>query len=57
MSKTWMATVFSISMRESRWLPPAIAILSVVAAIQRQAERLIHMSGTDFYYENMVELG
>jgi 4-aminobutyrate aminotransferase len=29
----------------------------VVAAIQPQAERLIHMSGTDFYYENMVELG
>jgi len=28
----------------------------VVAAIQRQSERLIHMSGTDFYYENMVEL-
>ena len=23
---------------------------------KRQAERLIHMSGTDFYYENMVEL-
>jgi 4-aminobutyrate aminotransferase len=29
----------------------------VVAAIQEQASRLIHMSGTDFYYENMVELG
>src|SRR5438477_7186592 len=28
----------------------------VVEAIQRQAERLIHMSGTDFYYENMVAL-
>jgi 4-aminobutyrate aminotransferase len=28
----------------------------VVAAIERQAKRLIHMSGTDFYYENMVEL-
>ncbi len=28
----------------------------VVAAIQRQAARLIHMSGTDFYYENMVAL-
>jgi len=28
----------------------------VVAAIQNQAESLIHMSGTDFYYENMVEL-
>jgi 4-aminobutyrate aminotransferase len=28
----------------------------VVAAIREQAGRLIHMSGTDFYYENMVEL-
>ncbi len=28
----------------------------VVKAIERQAARLIHMSGTDFYYENMVEL-
>ncbi|MBV9400307.1 MAG: acetyl ornithine aminotransferase family protein [Bryobacterales bacterium] len=28
----------------------------IVAAIQDQAARLIHMSGTDFYYENMVEL-
>lgn len=28
----------------------------VVSAIQEQAARLIHMSGTDFYYENMVLL-
>ena len=28
----------------------------VVRAIQQQSARLIHMSGTDFYYENMVEL-
>jgi 4-aminobutyrate aminotransferase len=28
----------------------------VVAAIEDQAARLIHMSGTDFYYENMVGL-
>jgi 4-aminobutyrate aminotransferase len=28
----------------------------VVQAIQEQAARLIHMSGTDFYYENMVVL-
>jgi 4-aminobutyrate aminotransferase len=27
----------------------------VVAAIQKQAAELIHMSGTDFYYPNMVE--
>lgn len=28
----------------------------VVEAVKRQAERFLHMSGTDFYYENMVEL-
>ncbi|ACO32211.1 MULTISPECIES: acetyl ornithine aminotransferase family protein [Acidobacterium] len=28
----------------------------VVTAIQRQAAELIHMSGTDFYYENMITL-
>jgi len=28
----------------------------VVEAIQQQAARLIHMSGTDFYYEEMVKL-
>jgi len=28
----------------------------VVAAIEEQSKRLIHMSGTDFYYENMVDL-
>ncbi|MBV9572477.1 MAG: acetyl ornithine aminotransferase family protein [Acidobacteriales bacterium] len=28
----------------------------VVVAIQKQAGELIHMSGTDFYYENMVTL-
>src|ERR1700722_13656282 len=28
----------------------------IVAAIREQAGKLIHMSGTDFYYENMVEL-
>src|SRR5215471_952324 len=28
----------------------------VVAAIQKQAAELIHMSGTDFYYESMVKL-
>lgn len=29
---------------------------AVVRSIQEQAARLIHMSGTDFYYENMVQL-
>lgn len=28
----------------------------VVAAIQKQADQLIHMSGTDFYYPGLVEL-
>jgi 4-aminobutyrate aminotransferase len=28
----------------------------VVSAIRKQSARLIHMSGTDFYYENMVDL-
>src|SRR5580658_2527129 len=28
----------------------------VVAAIQKQAAELIHISGTDFYYENLVTL-
>ena len=28
----------------------------VVRAIQEQAACLVHMSGTDFYYENMVQL-
>ena len=28
----------------------------VVEAIRRQTEKFLHMSGTDFYYENMVEL-
>src|ERR1700745_4408435 len=29
---------------------------NVVAAIQKQAAELIHMSGTDFYYESLPEL-
>jgi 4-aminobutyrate aminotransferase len=29
----------------------------VVASIRAQAEKFLHMSGTDFYYESMVELG
>lgn len=28
----------------------------VVDAVKAQAEKFLHMSGTDFYYENMVEL-
>jgi 4-aminobutyrate aminotransferase len=28
----------------------------VVAAVQKQAADFLHMSGTDFYYENMVQL-
>ena len=29
---------------------------AIVKAVQDQAARLIHMSGTDFYYEGLVEL-
>jgi len=29
---------------------------AVVKSIQEQAAKLVHMSGTDFYYENMVTL-
>lgn len=29
----------------------------VLQAVQRQAAKFLHMSGTDFYYENMVRLG
>src|SRR6476646_2971086 len=29
----------------------------IVEAVQRQAGKFLHMSGTDFYYENMVKLG
>src|ERR1700682_2034477 len=28
----------------------------IVAAIQKQAAELIHMSGTDFYYESLITL-
>jgi 4-aminobutyrate aminotransferase len=28
----------------------------IIASIQQQAARFLHMSGTDFYYENMVQL-
>jgi 4-aminobutyrate aminotransferase len=28
----------------------------IIEAVQRQAAKFLHMSGTDFYYENMVEL-
>ncbi|HYZ86213.1 MAG TPA: acetyl ornithine aminotransferase family protein [Bryobacteraceae bacterium] len=28
----------------------------LIAAIRRQAEKFLHYSGTDFYYENMVQL-
>ena len=55
-SPMWMATSSSIS-------PSGIAVAStghchpeVVAAIQKQAAELIHMSGTDFYYESLVTL-
>ena len=43
-------------MPESRWWPPDIAIRAWWKPYSEQAARLIHMSGTDFYYEGMVAL-
>ena len=51
-----MATGFSISMQESLSSATGHSHPRVVAAIQQQAAKLLHMSGTDFYYTNMVEL-
>ena len=42
--------------RDRRDRRRALAIPRVVAAIRKQAGRLIHMSGTDFYYAPQVRL-
>jgi len=47
-----MATYFWISRRESRVLDGTLSPESG-GAIQKQAAELIHMSGTDFYYESL----
>ena len=54
-SPTSTATAFSISTPASLWWRPDI-VIPTSSAVQDQAARLIHMSGTDFYYENMVQL-
>ena len=54
--RMWMAIGFSISTPASRWWPPATAIRAWWRPSSEQAARLIHMSGTDFYYEELVAL-
>ena len=49
-------TGFSTSMPGSRVASTGHCHPKVVKAIEEQSKRLIHMSGTDFYYENMVHL-
>ena len=55
-SRTSTATASSTSPRASPSRPPGTATRAVVAAIRRQSARLIHMSGTDFYYTPQVRL-
>ena len=54
--RTWTATCFldftaGIAVTATGHCHP-----QVVAAIQDQAAKLIHMSGTDFYYEPQIDL-
>ena len=56
-SKTSTAIVFSISTPASPWSPPAIAIRASSRRSASRPARLIHMSGTDFYYEGLVASG
>ena len=55
-SRTSMATVFSISTQASPSSPPATAIPKWSRRSSGRPRELVHMSGTDFYYENMVAL-
>jgi len=57
------ATIWDVDGNEFLDFNAGIAVVStghchprVVETIQKQAARLIHMSGTDFYYEEMVAL-
>jgi 4-aminobutyrate aminotransferase len=59
----WGAVIEDVDGNEFLDFSSGIAVTStghchpeVVAAIQKQAGELIHMSGTDFYYENIVTL-
>ena len=55
-SRMSTAIGFSTLRQESPSLRPGTAIPKVAAAIAEQAQRLIHMSGTDFYYAPEIEL-
>ena len=53
---TWTATVSWILLGRHCRSGYRSLTSTIVAAIQKQAAEFIHMSGTDFYYENMVQL-
>ena len=55
-SRTSTATSSSTSPPASPSTPPATVIPRSSRAIQEQAAELIHMSGTDFYYDHMPRL-
>ena len=55
-SRTWTATASSTSPRGSPSPTSGTPTREVVRAIERQSRRLIHMSGTDFYYAPQVRL-
>ncbi len=54
--KTWTATSFSTLRRASPSVSTGHCHPEVVAAIQKQAAELIHISGTDFYNEPLTDL-
>ena len=56
-SRTSTATCSSTAPPASPSTRPATRIRHVVAAIVDQAQKFLHMSGTDFYYEPQVQLG
>ena len=51
-----MATASWTSPPGSPWSPPGTAIPKWFKPFRIKPPGLIHMSGTDFYYENMVQL-
>ena len=55
-SRTSTATSSSTAPPASPSTPPAHSHPDVVTAITEQAQKFLHMSGTDFYYEPQVRL-
>ena len=55
-SRTWTATSSSTARPASPSTPPGIRIRTSCRAITEQAQKFLHMSGTDFYYEPQVRL-